>query len=284
VHVRHIFAGAVFSAAAIATMALAGETAGELRALTGSASATGDGGERTLVTGSAVEAGDLVKTSEMGEAQILMRDGVRLVVGPDSSMKINTFEMKSADAGATVDVAALDGIFRLVSEGTGDKGYSIATPTATIKMSGTAFDFMVEKSGVTRLLLLEGAVTMCGKDGDRGCQTVASPCALLRTDDGKGVTQVGSAVPDEPGVPPEVDKEIRQHFRYQRSQADLRDEFRVGGKPCIEGATGGIAPTALEQPGIAVPIAVAIPVAAAVMYCLIACTKNDNPNSTNHTN
>lgn len=282
-NLRHILAGGVLSLVAVTSTAMAAEIAGELKALTGSASATSDKGDRKLVTGSTVEAGDLVKTSTTGEAQILLRDGVRLVVGPDSSMKINAFEMKSGDAGATVDVAALDGIFRLVSEGSGDKGYSIATPIATIDMSGTAFDLSVEKSGVTRLLLLEGEVTMCGKKGSRRCQTVASPCALLRSDDGKDVTQVGSAVPDEPGVPPEVAKEIREHFRYQRSQAALRDEFRVAGKPCLEGATGGIAPAALAQPGLIVP-AIAIPAAAAAVICLVACGPNTTPTTTNHTN
>jgi len=284
VNVRFIFAGAVISLAAIGAAAIAAETAGELKALAGSATAIRDGGERALVTGSAVESGDLVKTSATGEAQILMRDGVRLVVGPDSSMKINSYAANTGGTGATVDVAALDGIFRLVSEGSGDKGYSIATPTATIKMSGTAFDFTVEKSGVTRLLLIEGEVTMCAKGGERRCQTVATPCALLRSDDDREVKQISSGGPVEDRAPAPADNEIRQHFRYQRSQADLREDFRVSGKPCVQGGTGGVAPNALAQPGITVPVVIAVPVAAAVIYCIIACTKNDNPNSTNHTN
>jgi hypothetical protein len=283
VSIRQILAGAALSLATAATVAPAAETAGELKALTGAATASSAGGERVLVTGSAIEGGDLIRTSPTGEAQILMRDGVRLVVGPDSSMQIKSYETNAA-GGATVDLAALDGIFRLVSEGSGDKGYSIETPKAKIEMSGTAFDFTVEKDGVTRLLLIEGEVTMCAKEGDRRCRTVASPCAMLRSDDDREVKEVTSGVSDEPQLRPDVDKEIRQHFRYQRSQADLREDFRVTGKPCIEGATGGIAPSALAQPGITVPLVIAVPVAAAVMYCIIACTKNDTPSSTNHTN
>lgn len=292
---RHIFAGTVISLAAITT-AMAAETAGELKALSGSASAIADHGERALVTGSTVEAGDLVRTSATGEAQILMRDGTRLVVGPNSSMKIDAYELKGgAAADVTAEVAALDGIFRLISDGSGDKGYSIDTPTASIKMSGTAFDFTVDKSGATRLLLIEGEVTMCGTKGARKCETVASPCALLRTEDGNEVTQVGVATAAQAGNPPGsgdaaggasgiVDKEILENFRYQRSQAGLRDEFRVAGKPCVEGATGGVAPAALAQPGIEIPVVIAVPVAAAVLYCIIACTKGNSPDATNHTN
>ena len=66
---------------------------GSVVAVAGSPSASGPGGNRVLKAGSAVYEDDKI-TVRSGNAQILLRDNTRLVVGPGSSLVLDQFVMK----------------------------------------------------------------------------------------------------------------------------------------------------------------------------------------------
>lgn len=285
------------AAIAISTLgvgALASQGLGVVKAVIGTSSATGPGGARELSAGSVVGPDNLIATGPHGSAQIEFTEGTRIALGGDSTMKIDAIEVNGDAAENQLDIRAILGNFRFKNDESGDKGVSIVTPSATIALSGTAFDFTVTRSGGTRLLLLDGEVTMCGVEEDSVCRTVASPCAMLRTDNGKDVEQVGSVAgtrtgdtagdvaDDEVGL----EQEIRENFPYQRSQSDLLEEFRVAGRSCSDAPTGGLAEAPLEQPGLHIPPEIAVPVAAAVVICILLCPSKDGPpvDATNHTN
>ena len=219
-----ILVAAAFSLAA--TTALKAGGAGEVVAVIDEASASGQVGDRTLTVGSRVFVGELVATDAAGEAQLLFADGTRMVVGPNSSLVIEEFLFRGKAAENRFAVRALGGVFRFISGDSGDEGYSIQTPTGTIGVRGTAFDFTVTPDGGTKLVLLEGEATLCTEDG--ACAVVATPCGLLHTDDGRTVGEIaighGRA------------EETRRSFPLLAMQSNLREPFRIDGHGCMADA------------------------------------------------
>ena len=260
-----------------ATTALAVEGVGQVMAVIDLAKATGQAGERTLAIGSKVFVGDLVTTDAAGRAQLLFADGTRMIVGSDSSLVIDEFRFGgSATEDASENrfvVHALAGRFRFISGDSGDRGFSIRTPSARISVRGTAFDFTVTPEGETKMLLLEGEATLCsevGEDGEGGdCATVATPCALLQTDAGEDVEEIEAG--------PRRLRETREHFPHLESQSNLLEDFRIAGHGCI---IGGLAASSLAGLEILVPVAVG-----AVIICVVLCfTPGGSTPSTNSTN
>jgi len=224
----------VVTAAAVslcATTAPAAEGVGEAMAVIDAASASGQVGERTLAVGSRVFIGDLVATDAVGEAQLLFSDGTRMVVGSNSSLVIDEFLFRGNATENRFAVRALGGAFRFISGESGesgDQGYSIQTPSATIGVRGTAFDFTVTPEGGTRLVLLRGVVKLCSEGGD--CATVGMQCGLLHTDTGQDVEEI-----DNEDARVQV---TREHFPYLTSQSSLLEGFRVSGHGCAADAAG----------------------------------------------
>jgi hypothetical protein len=150
-------------AIAIPTPAVA-DGVGEALAVIDQASTKGTVGEQRLAVGMKVFLGDLVKTDSGGEAQILFNDGTRMVVGPNSELMLDDFVFRSGATENKFIVRALNGAFRFITGGAQKDAYLIQTPSATIGVRGTIFDFTVS-STETNLLLLHGGANVCGNDG-----------------------------------------------------------------------------------------------------------------------
>jgi ferric-dicitrate binding protein FerR (iron transport regulator) len=252
-------------------MAPAAEGVGGVMGVIDAAGASGQKGERTLGIGSRIFIGDLVATDAAGEAQLLFSDGTRMIVGNNSSLKIEDVLFTGNVTGNRFAVEALAGTFRFISGDSGDQGFSMRTPSATIGVRGTAFDFTVTPSGETKMLLLEGEATLCNEDGEDGdCATVATPCALLHTESGEEVEEVT----DES----ERVQQTREHFPYQTSQSDLREEFQVAGNGCAGGGLANQVLAGSDIPTEAIVIG-AILVVGGIVVGLA--TSNDSNNNTN---
>jgi len=221
-------------------MALAAEGVGEAMAVIDRASVSGQSGERTLAVGSKVFVGDLVTTDAEGQVQLRFSDGTRMIVGPVSLLLIDELRFGGGTGENRFAVHALAGRFRFISGDSGDRGYSIRTPSATISVRGTAFDFTVTPEGETKLLLLEGEARLCPEDGeDDNCVTVATPCALAQTDSDEGVEEIEAGNRRV--------RETRKHFPHLQSDESLLEEFRVAGHGCI---AGGLSEFAMDSQSI----------------------------------
>jgi len=212
-----------------ASTALAADGIGKAMAVIPVAKISGETGLRTLSVDSDVFVGDLVQTDAGGKAQLLFDDGTRMVVGANSSLVIEEFLFRGKAAENRFAVRALSGAFRFISGDSGDENYIIRTPTGTIGVRGTAFDFTVAPTGGTKLLLLEGEATLCGKNG--ACATVTTPCGLLSTDDGRRVGEIAAAHGRA--------EETRRSFPLLIMQSRLLEPFRVEGPACTAGMTAG---------------------------------------------
>lgn len=182
--------------------------------------ATGGFGQSrvTLIKGAELREGETVVTGLNGEVQVLFSDQTRLVIGRGSSLIIERYLMRNDGTAQKFAVNALAGTFRFIT-GKGDKNaYKIATPTGTIGIRGTEFDFTVEgQTGLTSVVLFHGAVILCPVAGE--CVTLSERCGVaqlvskrdanLVTREAKRLEVAGTAFP------------------YVASQSRLLRDFRV---------------------------------------------------------
>lgn len=203
------------------------------------------GSDRVLTVGADVSLGEQIVTGPSGQVQIVFSDQTRLVVGPGSALVIESylFNGNTADKFA---INALAGSFRFISGHSSKPAYSIQTPTASIAVRGTKFDFNVARSR-TDLMLYDGAVRLCSTGGQ--CQELIARCDLGTVD--ASVAQLLHHA--DPGHPP-----LSQEFRYARFQTPLLSQFRVSGAgqcaqpPEDEGVPGSLAPNVSGSGGVRV--------------------------------
>jgi hypothetical protein len=135
------FASLAAASVFMATMALAGpaaalEPSGHAVKVNPAVNATGPGGERLIRLEGAVFMGDEIVASSQGLAQIIFIDETRIVVGPNSRLKIDTFVFNPDNTAQEVTISAIKGTFRFISGNSPDGAYRIRTPTSTIGIRG----------------------------------------------------------------------------------------------------------------------------------------------------
>lgn len=170
IHAVAFFVALVFpvTTVAIPTAEAAEEDIGEALAVIDSATASGDVGNRPLTVGAAVYLGDVIATDGQGEAQLVFSDGTRMVVGPNSQMVLDEFVFRGAASENKFAVRALGGAFRFITGDGPSEAYEIRTPSGTMGVRGTKFDFAVTPDE-TSVLLYDGSTILCG--GAENCVT-----------------------------------------------------------------------------------------------------------------
>lgn len=202
----------------LATYAWAG-LIGTVVATSGSANATGPSGRRALSGGAEVYEHDKISVGG-GNAQILLLDGTKLVLGPNSAVVLERFLMKGGATAQNVSVDALRGTFRFITGKSPKNAYNIQTSNATIGIRGTGFDFWVaDRTGVA---LLKGSVTLCKKGG--------SSCISLQPNCSIGVAGDPSPAHIVKGM--EKTNLIGRRLPYLIDQGSLRSQFRLNTTSC----------------------------------------------------
>jgi uncharacterized membrane protein YgcG len=223
--VNSAFALAIFCVlAGLSRPALAApEPSGRALAVDPEADALRDGSATMLAPDQPVYMGDRVRTGPNGKAQLEFSDQTKMVVGPSSNLLIERYLLKNSNTVKSFSVTALRGTFRFITGDSPKPAYAIRTPSATIGIRGTEFDLTVQPDGSTEMVLLSGAVRVCGGGG---CISVGDRCSLIR------VPRSGS-----PAVagPAERLARIQAAFPYVNNQNSL--------KPSFQASTQGCAPT-----------------------------------------
>lgn len=172
--------------------------------------------DRILVVGADVSMGERIVTGPVGQVQLIFDDDTRLVVGPRSSLLIETYLMASSNTAQQLTINALAGSFRFITGNSAKPAYSIRTPTAAIAVRGTRFDLNVER-GATKVMLYEGALQVCNGSA---CQEVTRRCEVAVA----GRDEVSLFVRTDTRRAP-----ISLEFRYARFQGSLLPPFQIGG-------------------------------------------------------
>ena len=188
-----------------------------------------------MTVGQGIFVGDKIATKANGQVQIQFNDKTRLVIGPSSTLVIRKYVASGRSSARSFSVRAFAGAFRFISGNSAKPSYRITTPTGTIGIRGTRFDFGVRSRGRTYVILFNGAVQLCGTAGS--CRTIDELCEIAGTDS-RGNARLSS----EPEYLPRRG-DIRRSFPYVRSQGRLRPAFRVAAAPRCRSAVA-------ETPGV----------------------------------
>lgn len=174
---------------------------------------------RELTVGADIFIGDKVVTDAAGLVQIRFSDRTELVVGPNSALTIEDYLLRNDGSAGKLAVDALAGTFRFITGGASKDRYLITTPTGTIAVRGTAFDFTVTP-GRTTVLLYHGAVTLCGPDDQ--CVVLENQCDLGAAD-----TKEAMLLGHTDTVSGAAREALKASFPYAISQMPLLRPFRV---------------------------------------------------------
>ena len=139
--------------------------------------------QRRLATGDNVRQDELIEVSADGTGEIKLRDNTQLALGPGSRLLLDQFVYNPDISGGAIVLNLVKGAFRFVTGIAAKPAYVIRTPTASITVRGTIFDVYVQPSGMSWMLLIDGAIEVCNERGDCGLHD--EPGKLIRiTPDG----------------------------------------------------------------------------------------------------
>lgn len=248
----------VATALAAGSGAWAADPSGTAVAVVQASEAIGAAGTRMLVARGPVYMGDTIRTGASGEAQIQLADDTRLVVGPNSLLVVDAFVFDRRGKAKQVALNAVRGAFRFITGGSRKSAYKIVTPTATIGVRGTEFDFSVDRGGQLNFALFEGQARICSRGGR--CTVLSGACSVAVIPRSGAVRRL-PAGNQRTGL-------LRTKFPYIASQRRLNRMFRVDTSSCgvrranilPDGRTvptfaeriapGGIAPPGTVDPGV----------------------------------
>ena len=139
--------------------------------------------QRRLAMGDNVRQDELIEVGADGTGEIRLRDNTQLALGPGSRLLLDEFVYKPDISGGAIVLNLVRGSFRFITGIAAKPAYVIRTPSAAITVRGTIFDVYVQNSGMSWLLLIEGAIEVCNERGDCGLHD--EPGKLIRiTPDG----------------------------------------------------------------------------------------------------
>ena len=134
--------------------------------------------QRELAKGDDVRQQELIEVASDGRSELILRDKTKLALGPGSRLLLDQFVYDPDISGGAIVLDLARGAFRFITGVAAKPAYVIRTPTASITVRGTIFDIYVQLSGMTWLLLIEGAIEVCTEDGK--CQLHDEPGKLIR--------------------------------------------------------------------------------------------------------
>ena len=185
------------------------------------ATLTTDGRSLNLRVGMPVDTGDVIRTNGTGIVQLIFTDQTKVAVGPNASMVLDVSMMRGGNRAKNFTIKALGGGFRFISGNSKKSAYKITTPTATMGIRGTTFDFWVLDQRQTSLALLKGSVRMCGRGG---CRNVKDRCELVATSPRGKVAA--------PRDNEEAERMLVNGFPFILSQSSLRESLRANVGTC----------------------------------------------------
>jgi hypothetical protein len=201
---------------------------GVVVAVVGSPSASGEGGERKLTKNSEVFENDTIKVST-GNAQIILDDGTRIVVGPSSTLLLDQFVKRGKNKAEKVTLKGLRGTYRFITGRSPKAAYKITTAHGTIGIRGTAFDvWSREKTGA---VVLSGRINL--KSASGGNIDIGSGCQMGVATNSSAALLLGNA----------KNNSIKKNLPFILDQSSLSRRFRLNVVTCrltsFEGENGG---------------------------------------------
>jgi hypothetical protein len=113
-----------------------------------------------IIAGDDIIRNELVHTSADSSAKFVLRDSTNLLLGPNSTLKLDRAVFSGEQGVGDIAVKLTLGSFRFITGNLAKESYAINTPLATLGVRGTTLDFLVERSKNT-VVLKQGQAHVC---------------------------------------------------------------------------------------------------------------------------
>lgn len=134
-----------------------------------------DGGRHDGIgVGDTVFRMETVRTGAASAAKLVFSDDTNLAMGATSTVTLDRFVFDDEASYKKAAVTLAKGAFRFSSGGSVKGAYEVKTGNATIGVRGTILDIRAER-GRTVVTLVEGAATVCPRDGATICADLDAP-------------------------------------------------------------------------------------------------------------
>jgi hypothetical protein len=191
-------------------------------------------GTETIVAeeGVTVDQGDLLQTTASGLIHVLMTDETKFVVGPGTSISIDT-ALIGGDGGTfeSLAVGMTGGLLRMISGNSENEAYQLNTPAATMGIRGTAFDTCRVRDDL--LIVHEGIVQTCLRNPLTGEVDLAS-CTDSAAEENTCPVVAARVGPDGDGTigPAEGDAVLQCRLSYEQEELGVLEDFRIDDSAC----------------------------------------------------
>jgi hypothetical protein len=113
-----------------------------------------------IVPGDDIVRNELVRTNADSSAKFVLRDSTNLLLGPNSTLKLDRAVFSGEKGAGDVAVNLTLGSFRFITGNLAKESYTINTPLATLGIRGTTLDFLVQRLKNT-VVLKAGQAHVC---------------------------------------------------------------------------------------------------------------------------
>jgi FecR protein len=113
-----------------------------------------------IVPGDDVIRNELVRTNTDSSAKFVLRDSTNLLLGPNSTLKLDRAVFSDEKGVGEIAVNLAFGSFRFITGDLAKESYAINTPLATLGIRGTTLDFLVQRLKNT-VVLKAGQAHVC---------------------------------------------------------------------------------------------------------------------------
>src|SRR5215510_3743282 len=117
--------------------------------------------KRRLAKGDAVREQELLEAQAVSHGEFRLADDTKLALGPNARLVLDKFVYDPDKTSKQVLINFAIGSFRFISSSKDPTGYELKTPTATMGVRGTVFDFYIADKGAMVVLMHKGAVEVC---------------------------------------------------------------------------------------------------------------------------
>src|SRR5216684_4403271 len=113
-----------------------------------------------IIAGDDIIRNELVHTNADSSAKFVLRDSTNLLLGPNSTLKLDRAVFSGEQGVGDIAVKLTLGSFRFITGNLAKESYTISTPLATLGVRGTTLDFLVERLKNT-VVLKDGQAQVC---------------------------------------------------------------------------------------------------------------------------
>ena len=132
-----------------------------------------------IVTGDGVSQNQTIEVAPQSLGELKLKDNTILALAAGARLVLDKLVYDPAkSSGNSVAVSLAKGAFRFITGAAEKRSYKITTPSAVLAIRGTVFDIYIAPNGSEWLLLHEGSVEVCNKQGR--CRVIDNPCNVLR--------------------------------------------------------------------------------------------------------